>query len=100
MLIKTKLIAAVAVAALIATPAFAQSFSSTYGTGNSMPTYYGQDGGLHLGTAQQQGNQIAAHRSGENAFASVPHVSAGTDSPALTGGASTGYNENLRTDQW
>jgi hypothetical protein len=106
MLTKSKFIAAFAVAALVATPAFAQAFSRTYGTGNSMATYYSGDGTLHIGsapqpgTALQQGNQIAAHRSGENAFASVPLYSAGSDNPASTGGGSTGYNENLRTDQW
>ncbi len=70
MLTKVKLIAAVAVAAATATPAFAQSFGLVYGTGNETPTYFDQDGSLHRGTAPQRGNQIAqiaaAHRSGLN----------------------------------
>ena len=37
------------------------------------------------------------HQSGLNAFAAVPR---NIDSPALTGGGSTGYNESLRTNQW
>jgi hypothetical protein len=65
-----------------------------------MATFYSADGALHMGTASQQGNQIAARRSGQSAFASVPNVSAGSDDPAFTGGGSVGYNENLRTDQW
>jgi hypothetical protein len=41
------------VAVCIASPAFAQSFDSSDGTGNSLPTYYGPHGGLHRGTATQ-----------------------------------------------
>jgi hypothetical protein len=55
-----------------ASPAFAQSFSRGWGTGNSLPSYYNADGGLHTGTAPQpQQDQIAAQRSGLSAFASV-----------------------------
>jgi hypothetical protein len=100
MSIRSKLIAAVAIAVFgIASPAFAQSFSRSYGTGNSLPDYYDSDGALHVGVAPQQGNsQVAAQRSGMNAFASVPLTSSGIDSPSLSGGGSTGYNANLRTD--
>lgn len=71
MLTKSTLIAAVAIATIsIASPAFAQAFSSSYGTGNSMPTYYDNNGTLHLGAAPQATNtQIAGKRSGLNAFA-------------------------------
>lgn len=100
MSIRSKLIAAVAIAAFgLASPAFAQSFSRSYGTGNSLPDYYDHDGALHVGAAPQQGNsQVAEQRNGMNAFASVPLMSSGTDSPALNGGGSAGYNGNLRTD--
>jgi hypothetical protein len=71
MLTKSTLIVAVAVATIgIASPAFAQSFSRSWGTGNVLPTYYDRDGGLHLGAAPQESNtQIAVKRSGLNAFA-------------------------------
>jgi hypothetical protein len=71
MLTKSTLIAAVAVATIsIASPAFAQSFSRSWGTGNELPTYYDHEGGLHLGAAPQESNtQIAVKRSGLNAFA-------------------------------
>ena len=71
MLTKSTLIAAVAVATIsIASPAFAQSFSRGWGTGNSMPTYYDRDGALHSGAAPQESNtRIAVKRSGLNAFA-------------------------------
>ncbi len=73
MLTKSTLIAAVAVAAVgIASPAFAQSFSATWGTGNSIATYYDRDGGLHVGAAPLDGNTlIAVRRSGLNALARV-----------------------------
>jgi hypothetical protein len=74
MLTKSKLIAAATIAALgLAGPAFAQSFNRPEGTGNSLPSYYDGSGGLHVGMAPQQ-NQIAAHRSGQSAFASVPRA--------------------------
>jgi len=100
MLIRSKLITAVTVAVFgIATPAFAQSFSNGWGTGNVESSYYDHDGGLHVGAAPQQGNsQVAIQRSGLNAFASVPLTASGVDSPSLTGAGSSGYNENLRTD--
>jgi hypothetical protein len=95
MSIKSKLIAAAAIATtVVASPAFAQEFVGSYGTGNVMSTYYDQNGALHLG-APQQNSRIAARRSGQSAFASVPRATLGT--PA---GGSVGYNENLRTDQW
>ena len=101
MSLRSKLIAAVAIAAFgIASPAFAQSFSKATGTGNVEQSYFDNGGALHVGAVQQNSNSQIAQRSGLNAFASVPRVSSGIDSPALTGGGSTGYNENLRTEQW
>jgi len=91
--------AATLLAASIASPAFAQAFDATYGTGNPMPTYYDHDGALHLGTPAEQ-NRVVVHRNGSNAFAMVPGGSSSEDSPAATGGGSSGYNESLRTNQW
>jgi hypothetical protein len=100
MSIRSKLIAAVAIAAFgVASPAFAQSFSNSWGTGNVDSSYYDHDGALHVGAAPQQGNsQVAGQRSGLNAFASVPLTASGIDAPSLTGAGSAGYNESLRTD--
>ena len=71
MLTKSTLIAAVAVATLSLAPsAFAQSFSKSDGTGNSLPAYYDTDGGLHVGVAPQQSNtKIAVDRNRLNAVA-------------------------------
>jgi hypothetical protein len=70
---RSKFIVAAAIAVLgIASPAFAQSFNRPEGTGNELPSYYDSQGGLHAGIAPQQ-IQMAAHRSGLNAFARVPH---------------------------
>jgi hypothetical protein len=99
MLTKSKLIVAAAVATFsLASPAFAQSFSSAWGTGNEMPSYYDANGGLHEGTVASQQNQTVARQSGLNAFAMVSGAASGSDNPAATGGGSVGYNENLRTD--
>jgi hypothetical protein len=76
---RSKFIVAAAVAVLgLASPASAQSYNRTEGSGNSLPMYYDSQGGQHCGRlaacagiAPQQ-IQIAAHRSGLNAFASVP----------------------------
>ena len=69
---RSKFIVAAAIAVLgLASPASAQSYNRTEGSGNSLPMYYDSQGGFHYGIAPQQ-IQIAAHRSGLNAFASVP----------------------------
>jgi hypothetical protein len=102
MLNRSKLIvAAVAAIAMlgIASPASAQEFDADWGTGNVMATYYDHTGGLHAGAAQQQ-QEVAVQRNGLNAFAKIPGAASGSDNPALTGGGSSGYNYNLRTDQW
>jgi len=73
---KSRLVVAAAIAVLgLASPAAAQSFNRPEGTGNELPFYYDNQGGLHAGIAPQQ-IQIAAHRSGMNAFASVPQGAA------------------------
>jgi hypothetical protein len=69
---RPKFIVAAAIAVLgLASPAYAQSFNRPEGTGNSLRAYYDSQGGLHTGSAPRQ-VQIAADRSGLNAFASVP----------------------------
>ena len=76
---RSKFIVTAAVAVLgLASPASAQSYNRTEGSGNSLPMYYDSQGGQHCGRlaactgiAPQQ-IQIAADRSGVNAFASVP----------------------------
>jgi hypothetical protein len=76
---RSKFIVAATIAVLgLASPAFAQSFNSPEGSGNSLPMYYDSQGGEHCdrlaactGIPPQQ-IQFAAHRGGLNAFASVP----------------------------
>jgi hypothetical protein len=76
---RSKFVVAAAIAVLgLASPASAQSYNRTEGSGNSLPMYYDSQGGQHCGQqsactgiAPQQ-IQIAADRSGLNAFASVP----------------------------
>jgi hypothetical protein len=99
MSIKSKvMIATTAVMLGLASPAFAQSFSSSFGTGNETPSAYDNSGVLHSGTAQTLPQTQIARRTGESAFAMVPNAASGINSPSLTGGGSVGYNENLRTD--
>ena len=111
MLTKSTLIAALAAATFIVSPAFAQSFDPSFGTGNESPSHYDASGGVHPGMVSPLNQPIGVHRSGLNAFdsiernglnafASVPRASGGIDSPALTGGGSVGYNEGLRVNQW
>jgi len=100
MVTKSKIAVIAAIAALsFASPALAQSFNRSDGTGNELPSYYDPNGGLHAGIATQQ-NQTLARRSGLNAFASVGRSVSNSDSPAATGGGSIGYNEMLQNDQW
>ena len=54
------------VAVCIASPAFAQSFDPTDGTGNGLPAYYGPRGGLHYGSLT---SRIAVQRSGHERIA-------------------------------
>jgi hypothetical protein len=69
---KIAVIAAV-LGSIAASPALAQSYDNDWGTGNELPSYYDSHGGLHVGNAPAQ-SQIAVHRSGLNAFASVGHA--------------------------
>jgi hypothetical protein len=83
--------------AVIATPAFAQSFDPSSGTGNVLPYHWTGNGRLVRDFAPQQ----ATPASGENAFAMAPAKNAeknadtDSDSPANTGGGSEGYNWNM-----
>ena len=75
---RSKFIVAAAIAVLgLASPASAQSYNRTEGSGNSLPMYYDSQGGQHCGrlaacTGIPPQQMIAADRSGLNAFASVP----------------------------
>jgi hypothetical protein len=104
-----------------ASPAFAQSFNKADGTGNELPFAYGPGGTKPTWTVPPQNEQVAARpnsagkvavrQNGRNRFAvtgttglydyaAVPFAS-GSDaanSPAATGGGSTGYNEMLLRD--
>jgi hypothetical protein len=78
---KSNFIVAAAIAMIgLASPASAQSYNRTEGSGNSLPMYYDSQGGQHCGRlaactgiAPQQ-IQIAAHRSALYAFAGVRRV--------------------------
>jgi hypothetical protein len=112
---KLALIAALAVS--MASPAFAQSFNKGDGTGNALPFAYGPGGTKPTGVAPQndqvavqQGNagRVAVRQNGHRRYArattsglydyvAVPFASEPdpNNSPAATGGGSTGYNEML-----
>jgi len=114
-------VVAVLVAMSVASPALAQSFDKSSGTGNELPFAYGPGGTKPAWTVLPQNEQIAVRQSnagkvavrqtGRNAFAAVPGrglydyaavpFASGSDaanSPAATGGGSTGYNEMLLRD--
>ena len=92
------LIATVATAAG-ALPAFAQSFDPEVGTGNIAPFNAAPAPQVqHVAAARQTGrNTMAARDAGLHAFAMIPggRVGASSYDPALTGGGSLGYNQNL-----
>jgi hypothetical protein len=122
-MINTSKLALIAVLAAmsVASPAFAQSFNKGDGTGNELPFAYGPNGIKPAWTVAPQNEQIAVRQSnagkvavrqtGHNRFAvtgtsglydyaAIPSAS-GSDaanSPAATGGGSTGYNEMLLRD--
>jgi hypothetical protein len=112
MINKSKLaVIAALLAVSVASPAFAQSFSKGDGTGNELPFAYGPGGTKPAWTVAPQNEQVTAREHGRNsiaavginglhAYAAVPFGS-GSDaanSPAATGGGSTGYNEMLLRD--
>ena len=91
-----KFLTVVGLLTVIATPAFAQSYSHDFGTGNIIDT---------PALEQQQAGRADAM----SAFAQAPveNIRSNTrskavvdsDSPASTGGGSIGYNEELK-EQW
>lgn len=93
---KTKfaIIAALALTRLAATPAFGQSFSAGYGTGNVLPF---NSTVAAPAVASHHASAHAARRNGLNSFAMEPRqqLPFSAESPAATGGGSIGYNENL-----
>jgi len=97
MLTKSKIAVIAAVLGTVSlSPAFAQSFNRPEGTGNSLPSDYDSQGGLHCdrlaactGIPPQQ-IQIAADRSGLNVFASIGHSGFASDEPTNTGGGGVG----------
>ena len=97
MLTKSKIAVIAAVLGMVsASPAFAQSYNRTEGSGNSLPSYYDSQGGQHCGRLAActgippQQIQIAARRSGLNAFASIGRAGFASDAPSSTGGGSVG----------
>jgi hypothetical protein len=85
-----KFFATLAVLTVIATPAFAQSFSaSPFGTGNVLAFAYKP--------TVPRTDKIEAHDRGLNSFAMAPIAGSAfnPNSPAAAGGGSLGYNENL-----
>jgi hypothetical protein len=59
----SKLIATAVVATLsFASSGFAQSFNRADGTGNELPAYYDNAGGLHAGVAPSPHNKIVVNR--------------------------------------
>jgi hypothetical protein len=122
-MINTSKLALIAVLAAtsVASPAFAQSFNKGDGTGNNLPFAYGPGGtkptwtvateNAQVAVRQSNAGKVAVRQTGHNRFAvtgttglydyaAVPFAS-GSDaanSPAATGGGSTGYNEMLLRD--
>ena len=98
---KIALIAALAVARLAATPAFGQSFTPGFGTGNVLPSPSrpaAADVASHRAEAAPRHASVHATRgNGVNAYAMAPRARSDFDSesPSSTGGGSIGYNENL-----
>src|SRR5580700_10032393 len=97
------LIATIATAAS-ALPAFAQAFDPDAGTGNIVPFNAAPPAPprvQHMAAVRQTGRAtVASRQAGLHAFAMIPgtpggHVGASIYDPALTGGGSVGYNQNL-----
>ncbi len=88
-----KVLTALAMLGGIVTPALSQSFSaSPVGTGNSLPFSYGP--------VPSQNDKIADRAGGLQSYALAPRTqsSVNPNDPALTGGGSLGYNEDLKND--
>ena len=83
-------VAAAVAATALSSSAFAQSYDPQVGT------TAGHHGRMAHRTHVRAG--AATPQSGLNAFGFT--TTSNPYSPALTGGGSAGYNENLRTDAW
>jgi hypothetical protein len=120
MISKSKIAVIAALAVSIASPAFAQSFNKGDGTGNELAFAYGPGAAKQTWTVvAPQNEQVAVRRVAPNRFAArqtgqthvasirgsglydyaplpyTPNIGANANSPALTGGGSTGYNQML-----
>jgi len=86
-----KFLTIVGLLVVVATPAFAQSFNSSNGTGNELPFSY---------NSASHDTQSIARAKGENAFAQAPAGNTNLDpySPANNGGGSEGYNWSVAHD--
>jgi hypothetical protein len=110
-MISIRKLALMAIAATAVTsPALAQSqpFGPDGGTGNIVPFSVGRPSATvqlnKVAAHQVRRHSIAGRQSGLNAFGMVPGNAGGnfldpTLDPALTGGASVGYNDLIR-QQW
>ena len=83
-----KFLAIVGLLTVIATPAFAQTFVPSYGTGNVLPFAYPFTAHEVQSIARENGEQAYAMAHGEKTT-NDPY------SPANTGGGSEGYNWDL-----
>ena len=79
-----KLLTIVGVLTVVATPAFAQAYIPSLGSGNLVPFTY---------QATTNGSHAAADVRGDQAFAMAPGSLGNGNSPTLTGGTSFGYNQ-------
>ena len=122
MISKSKIALIAALAVSVASPAFAQSFDKSDGTGNELPFAYGPGATKQTWTVvTPQNDQVAVRQVAPNRFAVrqnsqshvaavpgsglydyaavpfTPGANASANSPALTGGGSTGYNQMVLT---
>jgi hypothetical protein len=96
-----KFLTIVGLLTVFATPAFAQDFTGSWGTGNALPSYYDANGHLVQGVAPQTAASTNANNAnGADAFAMAPGGNANGDSysPANNGGGSEGYNWSVAHD--
>jgi hypothetical protein len=88
-------IAAAIAASTLTSPASAQAFSTSWGTGNVQATHYDANGRLVFDSVSQ-GSAVANDR-GLSAFASSPIHDKGLSGAVTVPGGSVGYNELLAT---
>jgi hypothetical protein len=85
-----KLLTALALFTVFATPSLAQSFSTRNGTGNVLTFTHNR--------ITHPSRDVATGHSAAHSFAMVPgpRAASSSNSPEATGGGSLGYNEMLR----